>query len=106
MTNQAHFEKDTEMPIERLRDEIDEFEKAQELADEGMEGWDKLIEAATQTTLVNLENAKRRFYDAVSEDPGQCYNCGAYAKTYDGHTYVCPNCGDEWDIWLGPLEDY
>ena len=57
-----------------------EFEKAQELADEGQ--W------------------------PVYDDPNQCYNCGSYAKTYDGHTYVCPNCGDEWDIWLDPLEDY
>jgi hypothetical protein len=24
----------------------------------------------------------------------------------DGHTYVCPHCGDEWDVWLDPLEDY
>lgn len=80
MTNRVLFENDTEMPIERLRDEVDQFEKAQELADAD-EFWDP-------------------------DDPGQCYNCGFYAKTYDGHTYVCPNCGDEWDIWLDPLEDY
>ena len=68
------------MTIEQIRDDIDRFEKAQELAD------------------------CDEFWDA--DDAGQCYNCGAFAKTYDGHTYICPACGDEWDIWLDPLEDY
>lgn len=81
MTNKVLFEKDTDAPIEWLHDEIDRFDKAQELAD--------------------LDE-----YGEPVKDPGQCYNCGAYAKTYDGHTYVCPACGDEWDVWLDPLEDY
>ena len=80
MTNKIRFDRDVDAPIEWLRDEVDRFDKAQELADDE--------------------------FGPMPEDPGECYNCGAYAKTYDGHTYVCPVCGDEWDIWLDPLEDY
>ena len=69
------------MTIEQLRDETDRFDKAWDLAESDE-------------------------YGPEPEDSDQCYNCGAYAKACDGHTYVCPVCGDEWDIWLDPLEDY
>jgi hypothetical protein len=38
MPNKVLFDRDVEMPIERLRDEVDLFDKVQELVDEGMIG--------------------------------------------------------------------
>jgi hypothetical protein len=71
-----------ELSIRELRDETRQFEHARDLIADAEHGeWPEV------------------------EDPGQCYNCGAFAKTYDGHTYVCPVCGDEWDTWFDPLED-
>ena len=81
MTNKMLFEKDTEMPIERLHDEIDQFDKAQELADEGMEGWDKLVVLATETTI-------RRVHDSVLPVP-------SIDELYDDDNYgLCDNCGE------------
>lgn len=78
-------ERDVDLTIEELRDQIDQFDKVQELADEGMEGWDKLIHAATQTTLASLKKGKCDLceeYDIlcpICESCLQCHNeigCG------------------------------
>jgi len=56
-----------ELSIRELRDETRQFEHARDLIADAEHGeWPEV------------------------EDPGQCYNCGAFAKTYDGHTYVAP----------------
>jgi len=41
-------------------------------------------------------------------DPTECYNCGCLgycpdSERYPGE-YICPNCGDSWDIYA-PLPD-
>jgi len=64
-----------------------------------MDGWEKLIDAATKTTLVDLENAKRRLrvHDSILPVPsvdelydddnyGPCDNC-------EEMHVLCPICG-------------
>lgn len=38
-------------------------------------------------------------------DPCRCPNCGAYAKDDSLGLYICPNCGNEWDVeGHGPVD--
>jgi len=38
-------------------------------------------------------------YEAEPPDPDICYNCGCAGKNIRDGEYICPNCGDEWDIY-------
>ena len=67
--------------------------------------WDELFRGATQHIDVEILDAELTESDLTlienldMFDPAYCHNCGGWGKTVDDDTYICPNCGNEWDIY-------